>query len=426
MTKQTNPVKGTRDFLAAEVRKRDLIRDTIRKVFDRYRFLPMDTPAIERLDILQGKPGQENEKLMFKILARGEDGKNGIADLGLRYDLTVPLARVIANNPNLQLPFKRWQMAPVWRADRPQHGRYREFWQCDADIVGADSRVADAECLTVAHDVFQALGLEDIRIRVNDRRVLKSIVRLAGCKLGDEQAVITLLDKLDKVSRSDVESMLAPYSIDTQRLWEVLDTRDFRSLDEEGQAGLTSVREILSLIGRSAPNIEFDPVLARGLDYYTGTVYEFVLPNSGMGSLGGGGRYDNLVGVFANKQIPCVGVSFGLDRIQVVMEERGLLSPEPTHKGAVFVTVWDSSCTQDSFAVAQDLRKQGFHVDVCTKTSSRLVAQLKYAVEQGFEWAVIRGPNEVTDGNVALKHLTTKNQRVIPLVDLMKTLKQGA
>lgn len=426
MTKQTNPVKGTRDFLAAEVHKREYIRDTIRKVFDRYRFLPMDTPAMERLDILQGKPGQENEKLMFKILARGEAGKEGVADLGLRYDLTVPLARVVANNPNLRLPFKRWQMAPVWRADRPQHGRYREFWQCDADIVGADSRVADAECLTVAHDVFQALGLGDARIRVNDRRVLKSIVRLAGCKLGDEQAVIILLDKLDKVSRSDVESMLAPYSIDTQRLWEVLDTRDFRSLDEEGQAGLTSVREILSLIGRSAPNIEFDPVLARGLDYYTGTVYEFVLPNSGMGSLGGGGRYDNLVGVFANKQIPCVGVSFGLDRIQVVMEERGLLSPEPTHKGAVFVTVWDSSCTQDSFAVAQDLRKQGFHVDVCTKTSSRLVAQLKYAVEQGFEWAVIRGPNEVTDGNVALKHLTTKNQRVIPLVDLMKTLKQGA
>jgi histidyl-tRNA synthetase len=420
--------KGTRDFLPEAMRARHAVMDTIRSVFEAYGFEPLMTPAIERIDTLAGKYGEEGERLMFKILARGEKAAAGVADLGLRYDLTVPLARVLAMNPGLRLPFKRWQMAPVWRAENPQRGRFREFWQCDADIAGAAGSLADAECVGVAHDALAALGFSDFVVRINDRRVLRAMARAAGADgvAVRETPILVAVDKLDKIGREGVTDELTRAGVagaGLDALWAILSlprgheaTLDamVALLDEEGQAGVATLRQMvahLDAMGLSRAKFVVDPTLARGLDYYTGPVFEAEILEGGVGSVAGGGRYDGLVGMFSGRPIPCVGVSLGMERLITVLEARGAPLGQPA-SADVLVTVFDATAPAPSLALAAALRREGLRAEVWL-TEGKLGAQFKGAAGRGIRWAAVLGTTELREGTVTLKDLTTGTQQTV-------------
>lgn len=415
--------KGARDFLPDAMRNRQVVMAKVRAVFERFGFDPLETPAFERLETLTGKYGDEGEKLMFKILARGEDGKEGKADLALRYDLTVPLARVVAMHPELKVPFKRWQMAPVWRADRPQRGRFREFWQCDADIIGAEAPLADAECLAVCAAALTELGFDRFRIRLNDRRILRAIARAAGAH-DREGALLVIVDKLDKIGRDGVTTQLRELGLDDDglaRLWSILDvppghhdTLDALApqLDDDGQAGVATLREVLDCalaLGVPADKLVVDPTLARGLDYYTGPVYEAGLLDLPIGSVSGGGRYDGLIGMFSGRSIPAVGVSLGIERLITVMEEQGKLPPV-TAPADVLVAIPSADSRIHALKLAARLRADGLRVETYLRVR-KLGDQLKYANERGFAWVAIA---EGASGEVSLKDMVSGEQAKIP------------
>lgn len=437
--------RGTRDLLPEEMRRRQFVLDRIRRVFDRFAFEPLDTPAFERIETLTGKYGDEGQKLIFKILKRGEGGERGESDLALRYDLTVPLARVIAMNPQLRLPFRRYQVAPVWRADRPARGRFREFTQCDADIVGSSSPLADAECVAVLHHALKELGLERFTIRINDRRLLRATVGAVNA-LDREAQVLVAVDKLDKIGREGVSAELAGLGLDPEQcatLWTLLerDEDDSRTLSRLGESlvqrnapeiqesvnravdDLRALREAALALGVSPDRLRLDPTLARGLDYYTGPVFEVVADDVDVGSIAGGGRYDGLIGMFSGRDIPAVGCSFGLDRLLVVLEELGLLG---TTENAVevLVTVWDASQHSRSVEVAGALRAAGVRTDLFVG-DGKLKQQLKYANAKGHPWVVVLGPSEVADGVVALKDMIGGGQERLPLEALIQRLRPG-
>lgn len=432
--------KGTRDFLPDAMRTRHAVMDTIRGVFARYGFEPLMTPAIERIDTLAGKYGEEGERLMFKILARGEKAATGVADLGLRYDLTVPLARVLAMNPGLRLPFKRWQMAPVWRAENPQRGRFREFWQCDADIAGAAGSLADAECVGVAHDALAALGFSAFVVRINDRRILRAMARAAGAdgQAVREAPILVAVDKLDKIGRDGVTDELlragvAPDGLTA--LWAILGidrgheaTLDALAaqLDEEGRAGVDTLRRVVShldAMGLDRTKFVIDPTLARGLDYYTGPVFEAEILEGGVGSVAGGGRYDGLVGMFSGRAIPCVGVSLGMERLITVLEARGTALGEAA-AADVLVTVFDAETPGPSLQLAARLRAAGLRTEVWLG-DGKLGAQFKGAAARGIRWAAVLGTTELRDGTVTLKDLTSGAQQTVAVADAAATIGQA-
>ncbi|NOY26281.1 MAG: histidine--tRNA ligase, partial [Oligoflexia bacterium] len=331
--------KGMRDLLPRQMIHRKRVIATIAQVFDRYGFAPLQTPAMERIETLLGKYGDDGDKLIFKVLKRGQGGARGEVDQALRYDLTVPLARVVAMNADLPLPFKRSQIQPVWRADRPQRGRYREFYQCDVDTVGAPLGLADAECLAVVHDSLLALGFTDFIIRLNDRRWLAALAAACGAQ-DRETELITAIDKLDKIGRDGVSRDLTgrgfgPNQITT--LWRHLDGDPLPGA-QQINADLDRVQAYALGLGVDPSRLQRDRTLARGLDYYTGPVFETVLTDGGVGSVSGGGRYDGLIGMFSGRDIPAVGVSLGLERLIVLMEERGMV-PDIATVTRVWVTV---------------------------------------------------------------------------------------
>ncbi|MFM2162946.1 MAG: hypothetical protein RLZZ383_2458 [Pseudomonadota bacterium] len=430
--------KGTRDFLPEAMRTRHAVMDTIRGVFSRYGFEPLMTPAIERIDTLAGKYGEEGERLMFKILARGDKAATGVADLGLRYDLTVPLARVLAMNPGLRLPFKRWQMAPVWRAENPQRGRFREFWQCDADIAGAAGSLADAECVGVAHDALEALGFSDFVVRINDRRILRAMARAAGAdgQTIREAPILVAVDKLDKIGRQGVAEELLRAGVTPQgleALWAILgiarghaSTLDALAerLDDEGRAGVDTLRRVvghLDAMGLDRSKFVVDPTLARGLDYYTGPVFEAEILEGGVGSVAGGGRYDGLVGMFSGRAIPCVGVSLGMERLITVLEARGTSLGEAA-AADVLVTVFDADDPGPSLRLAAQLREAGLRTEVWLG-DGKLGAQFKGAAARGIRWAAVLGTSEVRDATVTLKDLTTGAQQTVPVGDAVAAIR---
>ena len=421
--------KGARDFLPDQMRNRLAVMAILRDVFERFGFEPLDTPAFERIETLTGKYGDEGEKLMFRILKRGEGGKKGEVDMALRYDLTVPLARVVAMNPSLRMPFKRYQMAPVWRADRPQRGRFREFYQCDVDIVGTTSTLADAECIAVVAASLDALGFDNYVVRLNDRRILRAMARAVGA-IDQETALLVAVDKLDKVGRDGVSRELeaagfGPSQLET--LWSILDvprghgaTLDALAakLDNEGCEGVEVLREVLQLaldMGVSPDRVVVDPTLARGLDYYTGPVYETEVLEPKIGSISGGGRYDGLVGIFGKRDVPAVGVSLGLERLITVMEELGRL-PTRGATAQVLVTVFSREQAPASLALAHALRSAGVRVELFTD-DKKMKAQFKYANARGFEWLAICGPDEVEAGVVVMKHLASGEQHRVLVGD---------
>lgn len=411
-----NRARGMRDLLPEDMIPRLHVLDTVRAVFARHGFDPLETPAMERIETLTGKYGDEGSQLIFKVLKRGEAGKRGEVGLGLRYDLTVPLARVVAMHPQLQMPFKRYQIQPVWRADRPQRGRFREFTQCDVDIVGTESRLAEAECLNVVHAALTALGFEDFTIRLNDRRMLKAMVDAIGAG-AQEIPVIVTLDKLDKIGRDGVrkelQDRLGLRSDAVDQLFGMLDGADIPGM-EAVEAELEQIRTWAGHMGTPADRIKLDRGLARGLDYYTGPVFETVLNDGAIGSVSGGGRYDGLVGMFSGRTVPAVGVSLGIDRLLVLMEERGLL-PAQRSLTQVWVTIFSTDTMDASLQAATQFRAAGLATEVTMDRVGKIGKQLRTADRRGARWAIIIGPDEAAAGQVQLKDLQEKSQQTLPL-----------
>ena len=424
----TKPPAGTRDFLPDDVRRREHVVRIIRDVYARYGFEPLETPAFENIETLIGKYGEEGNKLIFKILRRGEHEASGTADLALRYDLTVPLARVIAQYQN-ELPrfFKRYQIQPVWRADRPARGRFREFYQCDIDAVGSTSPLVEVDVLSAVSEILATLGFTDFVIRLNHRRVLAGLLESSGIPAAQHAEALTALDKLDKIGRDGVQEDMAARGIDREAAQRALRLALEGSLEVHKQAveGLSDVGAHLEAVATlehimalaagtpAGGRIKFDPSLARGLSYYTGAIMEIAVPDLA-GSLGGGGRYDNLVGMFLGRDIPACGFSLGLERILVVMGERQMF-PSDVTGGAVdvMVTIWNDETRADSMALAGELRRAGLRVDIYPE-ADKLGKQFKYAAARGVRTVAVVGDEERTRNEVAIKDMTSGEQHSVP------------
>jgi len=401
----------------------------VRRVYQSYGYEPLETPAFENIDTLLGKYGEEGNKLIFKILRRGEHEASGDADLALRYDLTVPLARVVAQYQN-DLPkyFKRYQIQPVWRADRPARGRFREFYQCDVDAIGSTSPLVEVEQLAAVSDVLTALGFQDFVIDLNHRLILRSLLKNAGIPPALQGEALVALDKIDKIGRDGVAKELAERGIPPdagQRLlhwigaawegdWLQWLEQQFADVDTDERAAFENVREILRLAQDTSAGdkVRFEPSLARGLSYYTGAIMEIAVPDLA-GSLGGGGRYDNLIGMFLGREVPACGFSLGLERIIVVMTERRMF-PEAVAGSAVdvMVTVWNEASRADAVALARDLRQAGVRVELYPD-ADKLGKQFKYASSRGVPVVAIVGDDERARGEVSLKDLRTGEQRTV-------------
>lgn len=422
-TVRTEPARGMRDFLPEDVRRREYVIGVVRRVYEQYGYEPLETPAVENLETLMGKYGEEGNQLIFKILRRGEHEATGQADLALRYDLTVPLARVIAHH-HAKLPrlFKRYQIQPVWRADRPARGRYREFYQCDVDAVGSTSPLVEAEQCAAVCDVLEALGFEAFTLRLNHRGLLTAILNAAGVPDPLHGPALVAVDKLDKIGIDGVRAEMQARGIDRDaaagihRLFETLEGRTPGTgtglLDAAGEAALSNLDAIAALCAGTAAarHLQFDPSLARGLSYYTGAIMEIAVADLA-GSLGGGGRYDNLVGMFLGEEIPACGFSLGLERILVVMGEREMFSRSLTSSPAdVMTAVFDAADAPHAVRLAVRLRESGLRVLVYPE-ADKIGRQIKYADARGIPFVAILGGDEIAGGTVTVKDLAAKTQR---------------
>jgi histidyl-tRNA synthetase len=426
VTQRTEPARGMRDFLPADIRRREHVIGVIKRVYERYGFEPLETPAVENIETLLGKYGEEGNQLIFKILKRGEHEATGQADLALRYDLTVPLARVVAQYQS-KLPrlFKRYQIQPVWRADRPARGRFREFYQCDVDSLGSTSPAVDAELCAAVSDALTELGFHDFVIRINHRELLTAILSRAGVGVHQHGDALIALDKLDKIGPQGVDAELANRGIEEQARNSLLqvflseaDDADrltrvgaFVSGDDTGHRAVANLQAIIGLtVDTSAGGkVRFDPSLARGLSYYTGAIMEINVADLA-GSLGGGGRYDNLVGMFLGQNIPACGFSLGLERILVVMGERNMFPPTLAATPAdVMIATFDATAASAAIRVAAILRAAGLRVLVYPD-AEKIGKQIKYADSRGIPFVALLGEDEIKAGSVTVKNLSAQTQ----------------
>lgn len=435
----TTPARGMRDFLPADVRRRQHVIGVVADVFQAYGFEPLETPAVENIETLTGKYGEEGDRLIFKILKRGEDGRTGDADLALRYDLTVPLARVVAHH-RAALPkyFKRFQVQPVWRADRPQKGRFREFYQCDVDATGSTAMTVEAELLAAGADVLTRLGFGDFAIRLNHRQLLTAVLDAAGVPAALHATALVSLDKADKIgaaavvddmaargvapqaARALVETLFAPRASGPTANAETLArVAAFVGDSAAGTAAVAQLREILALAAATAagPHLQIDPTLARGLGYYTGAIFEIAVADLA-GSLGGGGRYDDLVGMFLGQRVPACGLSLGLERILVVMGERGMFPAAVERPPAdVLVANFDAAAVAETLALAAALRTGADGVRLAVELYpdvDKLGKQFKYASERGVPFVAVMGEAERAAGTVTIKALASGQQATVP------------
>ena len=419
MSQSTRPARGMRDFLPEDVRRRDYVIGVIETVYRRYGFEPLETPALENIETLTGKYGEEGNKLIFKVLRRGEHESSGDTDLALRYDLTVPLARVVAEHRG-KLPkfFKRYQIQPVWRADRPARGRFREFYQCDVDAIGSTSPVVEVEMLAAVSEVLTTLGFADFTIQLNHRGLLSALLNASGIEASLHTTALVAIDKLDKVGRDGVQQDMESRGIAVDSAKRVLTAfqnltafADLVRSESEGAAASRTVAEIMGL-AESTPargHVKFTPRLARGLSYYTGAIMEVAVPDLA-GSLGGGGRYDGLIGMFSGEQIPACGFSLGLERILVVMTERNMFPADLASAAAdVMVTQFEGEPAEEALRLAHDLRAAGLRVDVYPE-ADKLGRQFKYAASRGVKFVTVAGADERARGEVTLKNMTTGEQ----------------
>ena len=430
--------KGTRDFLPKDMRQRERVAGIFRSIFLRYGYEPLETPAIERYDLLTGKYGADAEKLIYRL-----DYKGG-RELALRYDLTVPLARVVAMYPELGLPFKRYQMQPVWRADRhsSRQGRYREFIQCDADCVGSRSIIADAELIAILYEAFRQLGFDSVRIRLNDRQLLSGIILGSGVAEGMEDEVCRSIDKREKIGAEGVLAELDAKGIDAAASREILRLLDLPGDRQERSAalknavgsrpetitGLETIQRLYQLLeplGVSEQAVSFDPHLARGLDYYTGPIFETVLDDlPHIGSLSGGGRYDGMIGELTGRDLPATGTTLGLDRITTALDqlERDTEAPPAA---AVLITVFDDQLAADSLTLAAELRSSGVTVEVFPGTE-KLGKQFGYADRKGIPLVAVLGPEELERGVVRIKDLASGEQQEAARTELAAVIRSRA
>jgi histidyl-tRNA synthetase len=400
-------LKGFRDYLPGEQIARRKIISKISEIFERFGFAPIETPALEPFELLKGKIG-EDEKLIYKF----EDlGKREVA---MRYDLTVPLARVISNYPDLPKPFKRYQIANVWRAENPQKGRYREFTQCDVDIVGSDSEIADAEVIAALSEAYKALEVGDIVVRINNRSLIDRALEEIKVKKIDRVKFMRIMDKMDKIGAEKVSEALVEEGFASS----VVEDYEacVRKLDSDYEVRMQSLLE-----GFGVTNIQFDPYLMRGLGYYTGIIFEFFLKGkTDFGSVGGGGRYDTLIEKFSGKPTPAVGGSIGLDRLFAALQESGKIAPQTAAEVIVFNL--EKELTAEYLNVATRLRNEGIDTEVFYEPA-KIDKQFKYAETRNIKVAVIFGQKEAKDRVVNLKNLSEKKQITVNLDDLVNEVK---
>ncbi len=394
-------LKGFRDFLPKEARKRQYVVNTLKDVFSSYGFEPLETPSLEYEEILTGKYGEEGDKLMYRF----ED--NGGRKVALRYDQTVPLARVVAQYQNeLPLPFKRYQVQPVWRAENTQKGRFREFTQCDIDTVGSDTALSDAQTIAVVIDSFLLLGFKDFKVLINDRENLKFSDDKGELAPDQNILAVRALDKLKKIGEDGVLKELERSGFSATVAQTILKT----ALTITPTERINQVFTYLKSFGVDMKYIEFSGTLARGLDYYTGIIFETEIDNYSAGAVCSGGRYDKLVGMFAGKDIPAVGCAFGFDRIIDAMEEQNLF-PENLSTSKALVTIFSPELLENSIEISYQLRAKGIPTELYLDPEAKMEKQLKYADQKGIPFAILIGPEEAEKGMVTIKNLKTREQK---------------
>lgn len=453
-TEKPSIPKGTRDFGPEKMLKRQYILNTIRKVFEKFGYQPIETPTMENLSVLTGKYGAEGDQLLYKILNSGdflsktneEDFRSGskkltskIANKGLRYDLTVPFARyVVMNQHDITFPFKRYQIQPVWRADRPQKGRYREFFQCDADVVGTNSLVCETEIILMINEVLNKLGLTDFIIKVNNRKLLTALTDFIG-EHGKEAAFCVAIDKLDKIGRAKVEEELKDSGFATEaikKLDPIFDIKGSNSeiidqlkalftnseLGKEGIEELKQIFEFLTDFGGDDQNVKLDLTLARGLSYYTGFILEVIVNNASIkSSIAGGGRYDNLTGVFGLEGVSGVGFSFGVDRIYDVLEDLGLFPKKYEASIKVLVLNFDPVSFKESLKALGSLRAANIKSEAYPD-AVKIKKQMNYANKKDVPFVLMIGENEIKEGKFLLKNMNTGDQEKLSLQEIIKYL----
>ena len=446
--------QGTRDFGPDVVRKRQYILNTIKDVFERFGFQPLETPAMENLETLMGKYGEEGDKLIFKILNNGLDnpakhtsatagfekalqGKSvkDLTERALRYDLTIPFARYVAmNHGQLTFPFKRYQVQPVWRADRPQRGRYREFYQCDADVVGSHALINEVDFVNMYHDVFQQLGMQEYELRINSRKILTALAERCGG--ADRMLDITIaIDKLDKIGLDKVKEELSQRGLEQNQINTIESYLKIEGSNEEklqqatallhntnsGTQGLHEIEYVLHAINSQPTpiNLHIDFTLARGLNYYTGIIFEAKAPAAvKIGSIGGGGRYDDLTGLFGVPNIPGAGISFGVDRIYDVMEELQLFPDTVAQGTKVLFFNLGADESKAAYTLLQQLRKNRIAAELFHETV-KLDKQFKYAEKKNIPFVVIIGSRELENKHCVVKNLSSGKQETLSFSDLL-------
>ncbi|MGE5392929.1 MAG: histidine--tRNA ligase [Candidatus Saccharibacteria bacterium] len=400
-------LKGFRDYLPQEQIARRKMILKISEIFERFGFAPIDTPALESFALLKGKLGEE-ERLIYKFKDLGD------REVALRYDLTVPLARVYSSYPDLPKPFKRYQIAPVYRAENPQRGRFRELVQCDVDIVGSESPLADAEVIATLYTAFKALEVGEVVVRLNNRRLIDetlTLLKVSKSRIGN---FMRMVDKMDKIGEQEVIRALEDDGFDSHLL-----NQYSEYMEQLGERYVREMREMLSCLG--VENVTFDKYLVRGLDYYTGTIFEFGLKDKPeFGSIAGGGRYDNLIGKISGTDTPAVGGSIGLDRLFAALQDRGVIAPQTAAE--VIILNLDAKLLPEYLKMATVLRREGLDTELFYETA-KFTRQFKYAEAKNMKLAVVYGSDEAKQGKVSIRNLEEKRQVTVDSDELVTTVK---
>lgn len=454
MSNKPSIVKGTRDFLPDVMAKRNYIFDTIKTVFEKYGFQPIETPSMETTETLMGKYGEEGDRLIFRILNSGDQVKkadisalqneelpkfaNSISNKALRYDLTVPFARFVVQNQNeLSFPFKRYQIQPVWRADRPQKGRYREFYQCDADVVGSDSLIYEIELVHIFDEVLSALGLEDFTIKINNRKILSGIAEVCG-ESENIVPITVAIDKLDKIGKEGVIEELKQRGISTDAIQKIdplfklngtnqekLDQlKDFLKDSEIGRKGIEELEFVInqaSDMGIKKAKLSFEVTLARGLNYYTGAIFEVSANQVQIGSICGGGRYDDLTSLFGLSGMSGVGISFGADRIYDVLTELDLFPPSALQNTKVLFINFGEAEQERSMRIAKQLRDHHISCEVYP-SAAKMKKQMKYANDRNIPFVVMIGSEEIANNNMTIKNMSSGEQKSMKVEEFIQEL----
>ena len=439
--------KGTRDFTSKVMFRRNYIFKKVRSCFERYGYAPIETPAMENIETLSGKYGQEGDRLIFKVLNSGDflskskidstttskSLSKDISNKALRYDLTVPFARFVVNNQNqITFPFKRYQMQNVWRADRPQKGRFREFYQCDADVIGSKSLLNEIELIQLCDDIFTSLNIPNIQILINNRKILAAMIELMSASEYFDQFVI-ILDKIDKIGVENVKKELIKLGIDVKKInlldkfLNIKNINDISVLVNQNELGKKGIEE-LDFILKSIDSLElksselkFNISLARGLDYYTGSIFEVKSSDVNIGSVAGGGRYDDLTSIFGLKDVSGVGISFGIDRIYLVMEELGLFPKDIDISSKVLFLNFGELEAKYCFKYLEELRNNNISSELYPN-NDKIKKQMNYANNKGVQFVVMIGEDEMKSGQLTVKNMSTGDQKEMSISELIKII----